>query len=191
MKKPKSGRRQDSLMLCEDLHTRENELGFHCELLPGGLWQRRNGANALWYETLCFYHRNQQIPVFVCVCVCRRLPGESDQELVCNQSVCLLLTNPDQPVQLDWAQLSWFHTHECGRKVCLEFKYTKVIRPPPHRAPTQMAPDVAGTARSSTWQRSFISTHTDTQTRINTIASQPSTHLLSWLYLDAGEHTLV
>lgn len=67
----------------------------------------------------------------LCVSVCWRLPGESDQELLCNQSVCLLLTNPDQPVQLDWAQLSWFHTDECRRKVCLEFKYIKVIRSPP------------------------------------------------------------
>lgn len=67
----------------------------------------------------------------LCVSVCWRLPGESDQELLCNQSVCLLLTNPDQAVQLDWAQLSWFHTDECRRKVFLEFKYIKVIRSPP------------------------------------------------------------
>lgn len=38
---------------------------------------------------------------------------------------------PDQLVQLDWAQLSWYHTDDYLRKVCLGFKCIKVIRVPP------------------------------------------------------------
>lgn len=49
----------------------------------------------------------------------------------CVTKASVFCSPPDQLVQLDWAQLSWFHTDDCLGKVCLGFKYIKVIRSPP------------------------------------------------------------
>lgn len=96
---------------------------------------------------------------------------------------------PDQLVQLDWAQLSWFHSDDCLGKVCLGFKYIKVIRLPPTEPQNrwlqmQLAQHGAAPDSAHSFRRTQKYTYTNKLLHTYTCTIQVWTHLLTNMYLN-------